>query len=88
MVGVSVASHPQHHRGASIVWTKKDPTPVTSKGGCDLWFNNSSPKPNVLVGAVVEGPDKNDGFTDSRANLEMMAAPIPTTPAPLFFFFS
>lgn len=59
-----------HHRGASIVSIKKNPEPVTCKGGFDLYFNKNEPNPNVLDGAVVGGPDDNDGFTDSRSNYQ------------------
>lgn len=84
MVGINETSFPQqvHHRGASIVSIKKDPTPVTCKGGFDLWFNNNLPNPNVLVGAIVGGPDQNDDFTDSRSNFQL-AEPTTSTPAPL-----
>lgn len=84
MVGINGISYPQrvHHRGASIVSIKKDPAPVTCKGGYELWFNKNTPNPNVLVGAIVGGPDENDGYTDSRSNFQM-AEPSTTTPAPL-----
>ncbi|KAM3685656.1 hypothetical protein ACB098_11G137800 [Castanea mollissima] len=59
-----------HHRGASIVSIKKNPEPVTCKGGFDLYFHSNEPNPNVLDGAVVGGPDDNDGFTDSRSNFQ------------------
>ncbi|KAK7852647.1 endoglucanase 13 [Quercus suber] len=59
-----------HHRGASIVSIKKNPEPVTCKGGFELYFNKNEPNPNVLDGAVVGGPDDNDGFTDSRSNFQ------------------
>lgn len=49
---------------------KKNPEPVTCKGGFDLYFNKNEPNPNVLDGAVVGGPDDNDGFTDSRSNFQ------------------
>ncbi|XP_010544547.1 PREDICTED: endoglucanase 14-like [Tarenaya hassleriana] len=71
-----------HHRGASIVSINKDASPVTCQGGFDQWFNNPSPNPNVLEGAVVGGPDENDAFTDSRSDYEH-SEPAPVTVAPL-----
>ncbi|XP_024952294.2 LOW QUALITY PROTEIN: endoglucanase 12-like, partial [Citrus sinensis] len=60
-----------NHRGASIVSIKRqDSTPVARQGGFDLWFNSKAPNPNVLDGAVVGGPDENDGYTDSRGNFQ------------------
>ncbi|PON36204.1 Glycoside hydrolase [Trema orientale] len=70
-----------HHRGASIVSIKQDPTHVSCKGGF-VWFYKNSSDPNVLVGAIVGGPDQNDGYTDSRSNFEM-AEPTIVTTAPL-----
>lgn len=71
-----------HHRAASIVSIKKDAAPVSCKGGFDSWFNNNSPNPNVLDGAIVGGPDENDAFADSRSNYQM-AEPATVSTAPL-----
>ncbi|ESR58744.1 hypothetical protein CICLE_v10024030mg [Citrus x clementina] len=49
---------------------RQDSTPVARQGGFDLWFNSKAPNPNVLDGAVVGGPDENDGYTDSRGNFQ------------------
>lgn len=59
-----------HHRAASIVSIKKDPTPVTCQGGMDEWFKRSSPNPNILDGAIVGGPDEKDGYIDLRSNYQ------------------
>uniref|UniRef100_A0A2N9F1G4 Endoglucanase n=1 Tax=Fagus sylvatica TaxID=28930 RepID=A0A2N9F1G4_FAGSY len=59
-----------HHRGASIVSIKTNPELVTCKVGFDLYFNKNEPNPNVLDGALVGGPDENDGYTDSRSNFQ------------------
>ncbi|EXB55167.1 Endoglucanase 13 [Morus notabilis] len=78
-----------HHRGASIVSIKKDPTPVTCKGGYEEWFNRNEPNPNVLDGAMVS-PDENDGYTDARSNYQC-TEPTTVTNAPLvgvFAFFA
>lgn len=60
---------------------KKDPATVTCKGGFD-WFNKNEANPNVLDGALVGGPDENDGYTDSRSNYQM-AEPATANTAPL-----
>ncbi|KAI6706354.1 hypothetical protein NL676_009316 [Syzygium grande] len=71
-----------HHRGASIVSIKQDPTPVSCSQGFDLWFNKNAPNPNVLVGALVGGPDGQDEYTDLRSNYQM-AEPATVNTAPL-----
>ncbi|XP_020522306.1 endoglucanase 14 [Amborella trichopoda] len=55
-----------HHRGASIVSVKKDPTPVGCQQGFVDWFNRDAPNPNVIDGAIVGGPDENDWYDDTR----------------------
>ncbi|XP_022155794.1 endoglucanase 13-like [Momordica charantia] len=71
-----------HHRGASIVSIKSNPSPVTCQVGFELWFYRNAPNPNVLDGAIVGGPDKNDQYTDSRQNYQM-AEPATVSTAPL-----
>ncbi|KAK1566586.1 hypothetical protein Q3G72_001715 [Acer saccharum] len=53
-----------HHRGASI---PKNKIRYNCKGGWK-WRDSSKPNPNTLVGALVAGPDKHDGFRDVRSN--------------------
>ncbi|KAF3783911.1 Endoglucanase 25 [Nymphaea thermarum] len=53
-----------HHRAASI---PKDSTRYTCKGG-RRWLDSPKPDPHTLVGAMVGGPDKDDGFHDVRSN--------------------
>ncbi|KAG5548906.1 hypothetical protein RHGRI_014312 [Rhododendron griersonianum] len=53
-----------HHRGASI---PKNKVKYNCKGGWK-WRDTSKPNPNTLVGAMVAGPDKHDGFHDVRTN--------------------
>ncbi|GJP52001.1 hypothetical protein CLOM_g11126 [Closterium sp. NIES-68] len=67
MVGFG-AAFPQrlHHRGASIVSVNANTSLVTCDGGVADWLNRNAPNPNVLVGAIVGGPDESDGFQDSR----------------------
>ncbi|KAJ4978211.1 hypothetical protein NE237_008991 [Protea cynaroides] len=80
MVGFG-SNYPQqvHHRGASIVSIKEDPSPVTCKGGFDDWFNKNAPNPNVLEGAIVGGPDENDAYSDSRSNFQQAEPAIANT---------
>ncbi|KAK6926475.1 Glycoside hydrolase family 9 [Dillenia turbinata] len=83
MVGFG-SSYPTeaHHRGSSIVSIKKDPTPVSCQGGYAMWYDRQAPNPNLLEGALVGGPDENDGYTDLRSNYEQ-AEPATATNAPL-----
>ncbi|OIW13893.1 hypothetical protein TanjilG_31782 [Lupinus angustifolius] len=53
-----------HHRGASI---PKNKVKYNCKGGWK-WRDSSKPNPNTIVGAMVAGPDKHDGFHDVRSN--------------------
>lgn len=36
--------------------------------GYDNWYGRGDPNPNVVVGAVVGGPDCDDKFSDEREN--------------------
>ncbi|KAL6210163.1 hypothetical protein ACLB2K_021100 [Fragaria x ananassa] len=61
------ANYPKriHHRGSSLPSLATHPQRI----GCDAgfqFFYSSNPNPNILVGAVVGGPDQNDGFPDDR----------------------
>lgn len=53
-----------HHRAASI---PKNKIKYNCKGGWK-WRDTSKANPNTLVGAMVAGPDKHDGFRDVRTN--------------------
>jgi mlo protein len=53
-----------HHRGASI---PKNKIKYNCKGGWK-WRDAKKPNPNVIIGAMVAGPDKKDGFHDIRTN--------------------
>ncbi|KNA25485.1 hypothetical protein SOVF_006230 [Spinacia oleracea] len=57
-----------HHRGASIPSIKAHPAKVGCNQGYSNWYNNNNPNPNVHVGAIVGGPDANDGFKDVRSD--------------------
>ncbi|CAI5499780.1 unnamed protein product [Closterium sp. Naga37s-1] len=58
-----------HHRGASIVSVKKDARPVGCEEGFK-WFHTQAANANVLVGAVVGGPDNTDAYKDARDNYQ------------------
>ncbi|KDP39180.1 hypothetical protein JCGZ_00937 [Jatropha curcas] len=64
------SKYPQkvHHRGASIASYKEYKGFVGCTQGYDIGYNSQDPNPNVLVGAIVGGPDKNDEFRDERGN--------------------
>ena len=53
-----------HHRGASI---PKNGVHYGCKGGWK-WRDTKKPNPNIIVGAMVAGPDRHDGFKDARKN--------------------
>ncbi|PAN03746.1 hypothetical protein PAHAL_1G018800 [Panicum hallii] len=70
-----------HHRGSSMPSARAHPARI----GCDEGFrylHSAEPDANVLVGAVVGGPDGADGYTDSRDNYAQ-AEPSTYTNAPL-----
>ncbi|CAM8973366.1 unnamed protein product [Rhodiola kirilowii] len=58
-----------HHRGSSLPSVAAHPAKLQCKYGFNL-MNSQSPNPNVLVGAIVGGPDKNDLFPDQRSDYE------------------
>lgn len=53
-----------HHRGASI---PHNGVKYGCKGGFK-WRETKKPNPNILIGALVAGPDRHDGFKDVRTN--------------------
>ncbi|KQK02009.1 endoglucanase 7 [Brachypodium distachyon] len=57
-----------HHRAASIVPYKRSKAFIGCTQGFDHWFGRRSSNPNVLVGAIVGGPDRRDRFRDDREN--------------------
>lgn len=57
-----------HHRGASIVSYKEHKGFIGCTQGYDNWYGREEPNPNVLVGALVGGPDFQDNFSDQRGN--------------------
>ncbi|KAJ7279858.1 hypothetical protein O6H91_Y373900 [Diphasiastrum complanatum] len=83
MVGFG-KTYPQHvhHRASSIVSIKVDSTFVSCLGGFSEWFNRWQSNPNVLVGAIVGGPDQNDDFADQRTNYDQ-TEPVSCNNAPI-----
>lgn len=63
-----------HHRGASIDMqyfsTKSTSTgsPSMCVAGFMQWYSRNASNPNLLVGAVVGGPDRHDRFEDCRSD--------------------
>ncbi|KAJ6298493.1 hypothetical protein OIU76_019613 [Salix suchowensis] len=57
-----------HHRGASIESYKTQKDFIGCTQGYDLGYSRHGPNPNVLVGALVGGPDMKDQFRDEREN--------------------
>lgn len=57
-----------HHRAASTISYKEDGSFVGCAQGYDKWFSRRKQNPNVLIGALVGGPDAKDEFRDARWN--------------------
>ncbi|CAH9075933.1 unnamed protein product [Cuscuta europaea] len=57
-----------HHRAASIVSYKREKNFIGCMQGYFTYFGCRDPNPNVVIGAVVGGPDMNDQFEDRRGN--------------------
>ncbi|KAF6163630.1 hypothetical protein GIB67_036090 [Kingdonia uniflora] len=51
-----------HHRSASIPWDNQQHSCVEGA----RWLTSKDPNPNIIIGAMVAGPDKTDNFTDER----------------------
>ncbi|KAL6562141.1 hypothetical protein OROGR_003148 [Orobanche gracilis] len=63
-----------HHRGASIVSYKDSNEYLGCMQGYHGWFVRHAPNPNMVVGALVGGPDLNDSFRDARDNFAQTEA--------------
>ncbi|KAE8710295.1 Endoglucanase 8 [Hibiscus syriacus] len=57
-----------HHRGSSLLSVATHPGRIGCKAGSP-YFLSLNPNPNLLVGAVVGGPNVSDSFPDSRLGL-------------------
>ncbi|KAK6138694.1 hypothetical protein DH2020_027556 [Rehmannia glutinosa] len=63
--------YPQHvhHRGSSLPSLHVHPAHISCGDGFQYLYSNS-PNPNILVGAIVGGPDNRDHFADDRNNYQ------------------
>ncbi|XP_072969295.1 endoglucanase 11-like [Typha angustifolia] len=57
-----------HHRAASTISYKEDKSFIGCAQGYDSWFGRQKDNPNVLIGAIVGGPNAKDEFRDKRGN--------------------
>ncbi|KAH7537880.1 hypothetical protein FEM48_Zijuj03G0140000 [Ziziphus jujuba var. spinosa] len=57
-----------HHRGSTMPSIEEVPEHIGCRDG-DAYFNKEGPNPNVLIGALVGGPVKDDSFKDSRSDI-------------------
>ncbi|XP_047176471.1 endoglucanase 17-like [Vigna umbellata] len=58
-----------HHRGSSLPSMGVHPGKIQCRAGFSV-MNSQSPNPNILVGAIVGGPDQHDRFPDERSDYE------------------
>ncbi|XP_010536683.1 PREDICTED: endoglucanase 11-like [Tarenaya hassleriana] len=63
-----------HHRGASIASYRDEKGFIGCVDGYHRWFHSKDPNPNIIIGAIVGGPDKNDDFEDRRDNFRQTEA--------------
>lgn len=76
-----------HHRGASIASISVFHSLVGCAQGFETWYHRPQGNPNIIYGALVGGPNKNDAFIDDRSNYEQTEPTISGT-APLVGLFS
>ena len=55
-----------HHRGSSLPSLSSHPQTISCDGGFQPFLYSSNPNPNILTGAIVGGPNQNDGYPDDR----------------------
>ncbi|KAF3325077.1 endoglucanase 1-like protein [Carex littledalei] len=58
-----------HHRGSSLPSVHTHPGHISCNDGFQ-YLHTNSPNPNLLVGAVLGGPDNKDSFSDNRDNYQ------------------
>ncbi|XXG43345.1 hypothetical protein AAC387_Pa01g3400 [Persea americana] len=63
--------YPQHvhHRGSSLPSVQVHPNSIPCNAGFQYLYS-SPPNPNILVGAILGGPDNRDSFSDDRNNYQ------------------
>nr|GMD72790.1 endoglucanase 9-like [Ipomoea batatas] len=57
-----------HHRGSSLPSLAAHLNSFGCEGGFQPFFYTSNANPNILVGAIVGGPNQNDFFPDDRTD--------------------
>ncbi|KAF5792215.1 putative cellulase [Helianthus annuus] len=57
-----------HHRGSSLPSKTTHPQSFGCEGGFQPFYYTSNPNPNILVGAIVGGPNNNDFYPDERTD--------------------
>ncbi|KAJ6762261.1 ENDO-14-BETA-GLUCANASE [Salix koriyanagi] len=57
-----------HHRGSSLPSLTSHPQAIGCDGGFQPFFYSANPNPNILTGAIVGGPNQNDGYPDQRSD--------------------
>lgn len=57
-----------HHRGASIPSYKNWREFIGCTEGYNKWYGHPNPNHNILIGALVGGPNAEDEFIDKRSN--------------------
>ncbi|KNA13328.1 hypothetical protein SOVF_116040 [Spinacia oleracea] len=69
MVGYG-ANYPKkiHHRASSMPALSKQPQTIGCSNGFQPYYYTSNPNPNILIGAVVGGPNQNDAYSDDRTD--------------------
>lgn len=69
MVGFG-EKYPQkiHHRGSSLPSVQQKAQHFGCSDAFQSYYHSAEPNPNILIGAVVGGPDHNDEFKDDRDN--------------------
>ncbi|KAL9235736.1 hypothetical protein vseg_010475 [Gypsophila vaccaria] len=58
-----------HHRGSSLPSISNHPQKIQCSAGFNI-MHSETPNPNVLIGAIVGGPDAHDRFPDERSDFE------------------
>ncbi|KAK6117878.1 hypothetical protein DH2020_048378 [Rehmannia glutinosa] len=75
-----------HHRASSLPSIDEHPQHIECKGGTP-YFLSGYPNPNLLMGAVVGGPDIDDSYKDDRMDATT-SEPTTYINAPLRTFFA
>ncbi|KAM7272873.1 hypothetical protein ACFE04_027537 [Oxalis oulophora] len=55
-----------HHRASSLPSIEQHSQQIDCSGGTP-YFSSNDPNPNLLIGAIVGGPDISDSYSDSRS---------------------